>query len=777
MRIVFVSWEYPPQFGGGIGTYVDAASGGLASRGHDVTVVTVSREPYPAREIRNGVTVLRAPFSSPAGDDVVSTLRTWQSRADAVAEVLGKLTAPGDVDVIEFCDYRAEGITWLTQTPRQCRPLSVVRLHTPLSVLYAYNTGHARSLVLEALEHQAILAADAVLSPSAALERELRSRLPELGEVTLSPHPVDAMFLAATPAQPADETDEILYVGRLEERKGVETLVAAAQRFLPKLPGARLVLVGGDTLKSAAQPSMRAVLAAMLPRELRGRVEFVDRVPRETLVERYRRARLCVFPSHFENFPNTCLEAMALGKCVIGGANSGMAEMIEDGRSGVIVPSRDADALAAAIEHHYAAPADARARLGAAARARVLAHYAPDVIARDLETCYANARKAGSPRVPGGPGVPPGSSTLQPRVAIIIPCFNHGRFLPETLASVEALRWPSLECVVVDDGSTDPQTLDTLADLARRGTRVIRQENAGLAAARNTGVRATDAPFYIPLDADDRLDPAFIAQLLPPLLADPALGYSYSHVRFFDAAAGGWECPPYEPRRLLVENLSVATAVIRRRAFDEVGGYQPDMLYGFEDWDFWLALLSIGYHGVCTPAPLFHYRKHAGGSMLTETQKRRAEMVRKMIEHHRTLFATTLEVSLAQKDQMFFAAHMDAWRLREHVAAAGGAAASTVDDELYQALLARAELDHIENSRAWRTMQRVKANPLFTALARLRYGPGAGQPSADETVAQRLARIKTSRTYRTIQWLKKNPLYRWYARRRYGSQPDRPQTT
>src|SRR5690606_6447363 len=108
-------------------------------------------------------------------------------------------------------------------------------------------------------------------------------------------------------------------------------------------------------------------------------------------------------------------------------------------------------------------------------------------------------------------------------------------------------------------------------------------------------VRASGAPYFVALDADDKLDPRFIERLLPPLLADPACGYGYSHVRFFGAQHGGWECPPYDPRRLLIENLSVATALVRRRAFDEVGGYSPDMIYGFEDWDFWIALLGLGY--------------------------------------------------------------------------------------------------------------------------------------------------------------------------------------
>lgn len=358
-----------------------------------------------------------------------------------------------------------------------------------------------------------------------------------------------------------------------------------------------------------------------------------------------------------------------------------------------------------------------------------------------------------------------------PPVAIVIPCYNHGKFLPETLDSVRNLNYPRLEVVVVDDGSTDALTLQTLEQVRAAGTRVIRQDNAGLAAARNTGIRATSAPYYVALDADDKLDPQFIRRLLPPLLADDTLGYAYSHVKFFDASAGSWECPEYDPRRLLVENLSVATAVVRRRAFDEAGGYQPDMVYGFEDWDFWIALLAIGYHGRCVPEPLFFYRKHAGGSMLSQTQKRRSEMVQRMIEHHRALFAQCLELSLATKDRMFFAAHMDAWRLREQLAAGGIApqSATTVDDEVYQALLAKAELDYIENSNFWRAFQKLKRNPLYRAAARVRFGPGWDAPPSENDPRVRLAQVKASRAWRMIQLLKATPMYRWYAVKKYGA--------
>lgn len=750
MRGLYVSWEFPPQFGGGIGTYVHAISRALAQRGHDITVLTTADAQAPCRETVDGVMVIRLPTGPTDDTTAMGLLRLWQDRSDAVAEVIAKLHQARPFDWIEFPDYRGEGLSWLCATRERARPTCIVRLHTPSSVLFRYNPSQARAIVLEEFEHESMRIADRVVSPSLALVDELRGVLGEQRKIDISPHPVDPAFLSAPASDHSDASREILYVGRFEERKGVETLAAAAGDVLDASPDARLVMIGGDTPKGPGQPSVRDAARGLIAPRHAAAVQFVDRLPREALVERYRTARVCVFPSHFENFPNTCLEAMALGCVVVASDRSGMAEMIDHGRSGFIAKAGDRESLAQAIVAAWRMRAAERTAIGRAARERIAARYAPSVVAEQVERLYARdgADEIAAARTASAP-------STSPRVAVVIPCFNHGRFVAEAIASVRGQTYANIEIVVVDDGSTEFATRQELDRVAADGVRVLRQTNAGLAAARNAGVRATDAPFFVALDADDRLDPRFVETLLPPLLADAALGYSYSQVAFFGSQSGGWDCPEYDPRRLLIENLSVATAVVRRAAFDEAGGYSPDMVHGFEDWDFWLALLSLGWHGRMTPARLFHYRKHAGGSMLTETQKRRAEMVQQMIAHHRRLFAHRLEYSLSQKDGQFFREHQHATQLLDALLQSGGSTAGVAaDDALYQRLLAQAELDAIEQSRFWRTFERL-------GLAR------APQTAADPRA--RLSAVKSSAAFRTIQFLKSNFLYRWYAARKYGT--------
>ncbi len=773
LRIVYVSWEYPPHFGGGIGTYVDAMSRILAGRGHAVTVLTVGALPVPQREQRHGVTVVRLPAVEPNPQGPVETLRSWQRRADAVAEVLGCL-ARGGVDVIEFCDLRGEGASYLHTVPAAERPLCVTRLHTPSCTVFKYNPAETRYGVLEEFELDAIRASDRIVSPSRAMIAELRERLGQPRSIDVSPLPLHPDFHAACmaegdrPAEPlagelAGLVDDrtVLYVGRLEQRKGVETLIATSGSFLRACPDARLVLVGGDTSRGPDAPSMRDWLVARIGEDVRARIHLHPAVPPAALRDLYSAARLCVFPSHFECFGYTCLEALALGKLVVVTHGTGLAEIVGDASCGLLVPPADADALADALTRAFRLPAEQRRAMEAAARERAR-RYAPDVIATELEALYSGYVASHPRRASAARPV----ARTDARVAVVVPCFNHGRFLVEAVRSALAQRDVRVECVVVDDGSTDETTQAVLDRLAGEGIRVIRQANGGLPAARNAGVRATDTAFFVPLDADDTLEPEFIARLQPRLSADSSLGYAYSQVRYFGASHGEWRCPPYDPLRLLVDNLSAATALVRRQAFDEVGGYSADLVHGFEDWDFWIALLAAGYHGVCVPEPLFNYRQHASGSMLTRTQQHRQEMLERLVARHRRLFEHALTLSLSRKDAMYFAAHLDAARLRHVLLERGALTAAAGDDPALAARLAEAELDYIRNSRLWRLVERGRR----FSLGRLVLGPSeaAGGESSDPTDA--LRHLKASRAYRWIQALKATFIYRAYARRRYGPQ-------
>src|SRR5215475_1831754 len=113
------------------------------------------------------------------------------------------------------------------------------------------------------------------------------------------------------------------------------------------------------------------------------------------------------------------------------------------------------------------------------------------------------------------------------RVAVVIPCFNHGEYLPEAVASVEKLGRCDVEIIVVDDGSTENRTREEVATLSQRGVRIVQQENRGLAGARNAGIAVTNAEYIFPLDADDRVRSGWIQRGIQVLDQDEHIGVVY----------------------------------------------------------------------------------------------------------------------------------------------------------------------------------------------------------------------------------------------------------
>ena len=775
MKIVFVSYEFPPQFGGGIGTYVDAMTRILARLGHEVTVITVTDHATPCRDSNDaGVRCVRMPVPHVVGADPGATLKFWQLRADMVHDVLQGMIAAGEVDVIEFGDYRGEAATFLSATRREDRPPTIVRLHTSLVVLNRYNRHRQSAKVLEAFENEPIIGADHLISPSQALAAEMQALVPELADrdITIHPYPVDWRFVERSRAG-TPRTNEVLYVGRMEERKGVQSLLQAASTFLRACPDATLRMVGGDTPLSASEPSLLAVLQRMVPTDLKERIVFQRAVPREQLVEMYASAKVCVFPSLFENFPNVCLEAMALRACVVAGSNTGMAEMIEDGISGFIFRSGDVQELAQTLTNAFKLSESQRANIGEAAHQRVKTLYKPEAIAQSfIDLCDGYIRQRNHEREAAGlPARMQARTARVPRVGVVIPCFNHGKFIDDAIASLHAQTRRVDDIIIVDDGGTDAFTCEHLPKIAINGVRLLRQTNQGLAMARNNGIAAMDVDYYVALDADDTLEPTFVEKLLGHLEANPHLGYAYSTVKYFGAHQGTWQCPAYEPARLTIENMSVATAVVRKRAWLEAGGYNADMVHGFEDWDFWLGLLCKGWHGTRMDEPLFNYRKHAGGSMLSKTQERRGEMIARMVEHHRWLYERVAPYAITEKDRLFFREHMDLWLLREHVAKLQHTQPPAPLEEPTahaHSHPVEQELAAIEQSFAWRTVMRLKNNPVYDAVARARWGSQWKMLDAKQSPHERLSRIKNSRSYRMIVAIKQTGVYKRYAKMKYG---------
>jgi glycosyltransferase involved in cell wall biosynthesis len=224
---------------------------------------------------------------------------------------------------------------------------------------------------------------------------------------------------------------------------------------------------------------------------------------------------------------------------------------------------------------------------------------------------------------------PPAADDL---VSVVIPLFNQGHFLIGAIESVRAAGYPHIEIVVVDDGSTDQQTIEIFDKLT--GVTKVRQPNAGLSAARNAGIAAAAGRYVVPLDSDDLLSEGFLGPAVDALRRNPELGYVAGYLRYFGLLDYTHVPAGYVPHLSLVVNTHVrATALFKREALMSIGGYDVE-LPAFEDWDLHVRLALAGYTSDILPFEAHRYRRHAESMTFSSSNAIRRELLQHLMRKH-----------------------------------------------------------------------------------------------------------------------------------------------
>ena len=210
-----------------------------------------------------------------------------------------------------------------------------------------------------------------------------------------------------------------------------------------------------------------------------------------------------------------------------------------------------------------------------------------------------------------------------PELTIVVPCYNGGRFFDQMFAGLDRQTFRDFEIIIVDDGSTDADTKARLQKLPA-GASVIHQENKGLAAARNAGFKAARAEIVLPLDCDDVLEPAFLAEAMALLkAAPPQVAFVYSHIKLTGGREGVHECD-FDPFDQLFLNELPYCLLMRKSAWAAIGGYDETMrdgYGGYADWDFNIHLSVAGYRAIRIDKPMFVYWVRTDGMLVSLSAK------------------------------------------------------------------------------------------------------------------------------------------------------------
>ncbi len=615
---------YPP---GGIGVYVQHISRLLAERGEIIHVIGQRWAGAPKRiEHQCGGRLVIHRISPEDLDlypdwgkctsakSVAKAMRSSVFPAQwfswVAAGLAEKLIEREGIDVIEAQEWEAPLYYLLLRrslglAPKNAPPC-IVHFHSPTEFIFKHNQwplSRPDFYPLKRLEDFAILAADAHLCPSAFLAEQCTERYGIAGEIEVIPLPIGT----STRRIRSPETwtsGSIFFSGRLEPRKGIIEFVDAAIAVASENRSLRFDFVGSDN-KYNAHLSMMQLLEPRIPPEIRHCFRFHGGKPREELLEMLAKARIAVVPSRWENFPNTCLEALSSGLPVLATRNGGMAEMIEDGVSGWLV-SAGPEPLAARLESGLRRALDADpeelASMGEAAARSIGAICDNERIARRHIEYRQKVLRTGTT-----------TNTRFPRSY----SWPHRLRRPVATNCAASADQRTVAVIVVALADADPTA--TLASLDTQGGLdkivVVSREpprshlphiwqpfvGSSAAAAKNLALeRCGDAAYVLVVDAYHMLAAGAIEQLATQLVHNPELG-----------AAGAWTVEaddrvdlrpeqPAFPHQWLRNGLS-GPIMYRSEAIAAAGGFCLDIGEGFDEWDLVTRIMAQGWFVVRIP--------------------------------------------------------------------------------------------------------------------------------------------------------------------------------
>jgi glycogen synthase len=603
LRICIVSSEHSAQ--GGIGYALRRQVEVLESR-HEVTLIEAGAA--AAGFGRAGLSF--------AGEDHL--------RSAAVLEAIERAYGEEGPDYLEACDYRAPGLVPL-QARRAGHELLrettiAVRISSAAELLSLHDgrsadPGERR---VADLEREQLRLADRLTWPGGDIldvyRRHYRDlRLPPAVRVG-RPFPVAPAAPAPRRSRPGAPL-RILYVGRLQRLKGVLDLVEACLR-LPREDW-ELTLIGGDTATGPMRQSMRLTIEAMCGGDPRVRIE--EAIPHAELQRRWAEHDLVAIPSTFEVCANVGLEAMRAGVPVLATPVGGLTGYVEPGVSGWLADGTGAGAIGRALAALLEDREEVERVRGSGEVFEAFRRFTDPAaffaaFDRLLEAAPAS-RSAARPAAP------------EPRVTAVVPYYRSHRYVEAAVGSLLGQTHRNLDVLLVDDGSfaAEDRELDQLGADPR--VRVVHQLNGGDSSARNLGVALAEGEYLMMLDADNVLEPDFVARALAMLRTEPELAYVTSWLRFI--GPDGEELPGGRGYAPLGNGVLEAgeenwdgdtTALFPRRVLARLDPPFDPRAAIHSDWHLYRRLRARGEYGAVIPEPLARYRVHPDSLLRTHDE-------------------------------------------------------------------------------------------------------------------------------------------------------------
>ena len=629
MNIWFICTEYPPDYGGGISTYVNQSAQTLSLLGHNVTIFTRGHDKDSISKENNRLTIIR--FKQ-EGDPIFGILGYWTALSyqfmKKISWYLNNFSERPDI--IEAQDYNAPAYYLLQNKLNDSTFLKnipiVTYLHTPSFEIDKVNQTPKYKMpnfLIGSMEKFSILASNNVLSPSAFLENIITKQFPKI-RISKIVYPLQGMNKINLWSKRSIKLNSYLYVGRLEYRKGVIQLLEQFSLLWNAGSHLKLTLIGGDTHFYPKNTSLKKWIESKYKCEIDSNLlELKDSMPPDKLKLIIVNYKALIVPSLYENFPYVSMVGMSLGIPLIVSKQGGQAEMIGKNNScGLVFDWNIKNDLSNKIIEFEGFDNKKILSISKNAHHRGLKLFDPIIVTKqkiiEYERIINNYQvHASYPFVSNTKQLRPianiskYSNFQHGLLSIIIPYFNMGDYILDCIKSALNSSYEKKEIIIVNDGSTDKDSINKLELISQKNLRsikIINTSNQGLALARNTGAENARGEFLAFLDADNMIDPTFYKKAISILSNYQNVSYVYSWLEYFGNTKGTWPTFNTELPLLLVINMLDALSVIRKNVFLSFGKNRSEMIYGMEDYDSWISLAEAGHFGVSIPEPLLKYR-------------------------------------------------------------------------------------------------------------------------------------------------------------------------
>jgi len=657
MNYWLLTTEFPPIHGGGISTYCWHTANMLSEAGHAVSIFThdysinsIIRE----SPIENVELIRFNPNQEKKGEALGLETRLALEFASIVEKEIENKGAP---DVIETQDYLGIGY-YIQQKKYLLYPnfksvKILVTIHAPSFLYLDYNQVpyyKYPTYWIGEMEKASIAMADLVISPSEYLIAELGSiiNIQKSSPIHIfNPYKEESSFIEITPY----EKDDIVFFGKLTPQKGPLEMLSYLKKMWDNGFKNKISIIGGGNhfFYPIQKDMILHIKEVYFDYIKKGLIVFEGNLPPNKLKARLKKAHVIIIPSIVDNLPYAVLEAMAMGKIVLTSKNGGHTEIMNHGHNGFIfsheIPNSFNDQLTSILELNLLEieqiGKNAQKSVKETTNYKTIIEQKTKSLSRLLEKNlvktqfpFINTIKRTNKSAEVTKKIEAG------KLSIVIPYYNMGEFIEDTLASLENISYKNYEILLINDGSSEQKSINKIEDLEKKyNITIYHKPNEGLSLTRNFGAEKSTGEFLAFLDADDTVSTQYYKRAIDVLSQYDNVGFIGCWAQYFGESSDIWPTFNPEPPYLLLHNMINSSALVyKRNDFLRFGKNDPKLIYGMEDYDSLISMVKNGARGLAFPELWWQYRIRKNSMAQSFTKNKELYLYKIINRNHRSFF-------------------------------------------------------------------------------------------------------------------------------------------